>query len=265
MKITVLTDNVTDRNELETEHGLSCFIETPDKKILFDTGQSPVFLRNAEKLGVDLSTADLLIISHGHYDHTDGIPAFQEINQKAKILIHSKAFLPRFHNRKYIGIDRDVKIPKERILGPYLPANAGKTLFIMDSADMEKVDKPHFEDFYVVKDQDKRPDEFEDEIYLLEKSEQGLNLVTGCSHHGIVNILNKAKKVFNSEINSVFGGFHLKYSGSEAVERTGKLLAEENINTLITGHCTGYENFEHLRDTYLPDLKYGFAGHSFNV
>ena len=265
MKITILTDNVTDRENLETEHGFSCFVENGNRKILFDTGQSDIFIRNAEKLGIDLSEADLLIISHGHYDHTDGMAGFLKINQNARILIHPEAFRDKYHNSKYIGINRDIYIPEKRMIRPFRPGAIGNNFYIMDSWDMEKVDEPQFEDFYTVHDGNTVPDLFRDEIYLVELSAPGLNLITGCSHQGIVNILRKAKRTFKIPVNSVCGGFHLKYSGTESAERTGKLLAEENMNKLITGHCTGYENFEMLRDSMLPDLEYGFAGRSFVV
>jgi 7,8-dihydropterin-6-yl-methyl-4-(beta-D-ribofuranosyl)aminobenzene 5'-phosphate synthase len=83
MKISVLCENTTKKENILSEHGLSLFIETEKHKILFDMGQSDAFLKNAKTLGIDLSTVDIAILSHGHYDHGGGLRAFLEYNEKA--------------------------------------------------------------------------------------------------------------------------------------------------------------------------------------
>ena len=110
MKITALTENITFLENINTEHGLSLFIETDKHKILFDTGQTSLFAENAEKLGIDLATADLCFISHGHYDHTGGLRKFLEINSTAPIYINKFAFEPHFNGtERYIGRDTNLK------------------------------------------------------------------------------------------------------------------------------------------------------------
>ena len=94
MKIVTLIENLADSPGLVAEHGLSLYIDTGDKKILFDTGQSGLFIQNAQKLGVDVSEIDALVISHGHYDHTGGLRPFLEVNKKAKVFA-KKGFLPQ--------------------------------------------------------------------------------------------------------------------------------------------------------------------------
>ena len=91
MKITFLSDNITENPKCLAEWGLSVYIETGEKKVLFDLGASSMFVRNAKKLRIDLSEADLAVISHGHYDHTGGMEAFAEINGKAPVYIHRSA------------------------------------------------------------------------------------------------------------------------------------------------------------------------------
>ena len=85
MRFQFLMENKTDRDGLVAEHGLSVYIDTHGRKILFDTGASELFIKNAEKLNVDLSAVEELVISHGHYDHTGGVPAFCEINKIAPV------------------------------------------------------------------------------------------------------------------------------------------------------------------------------------
>ena len=105
MKITTLIENTTLRPELKAEHGLSLYIETGDRRILFDSGQSGAFADNAEKLGIDLSQVDLCILSHGHYDHGGGLKRFLEVNDHAPVYINRHAFGEYFSSGKYIGLD----------------------------------------------------------------------------------------------------------------------------------------------------------------
>ena len=106
MRIVTLIENTGCREDLVQEHGLSLYIETGAVKILFDAGQSGAFADNAQKLGVDLSRVDFMVLSHGHYDHGGGIRRFLEINKTAPVYLSRDAFAP-CHNgsRSYIGLD----------------------------------------------------------------------------------------------------------------------------------------------------------------
>ena len=92
MEFKFLVENKTESEGILAEHGLSVFIDTGDRKILFDAGASDVFSMNAERMKVDLSEVDLAVISHGHYDHTGGFPMFCRLNRKAPIYVHKNAF-----------------------------------------------------------------------------------------------------------------------------------------------------------------------------
>jgi 7,8-dihydropterin-6-yl-methyl-4-(beta-D-ribofuranosyl)aminobenzene 5'-phosphate synthase len=115
MKITTLTDNVVNNSYLAAEHGLSMYLETDSLKILFDTGQSDLFVKNAYQLGIDLSQTDFLILSHSHYDHTGGLKAFMKINSKATILAKKDIFIPKFSGKtRFIGLEKSSEL-RERI------------------------------------------------------------------------------------------------------------------------------------------------------
>ncbi|POP32976.1 MBL fold metallo-hydrolase [Lactonifactor longoviformis] len=119
-KIVTLIEDTGRDDGLEKEHGLSFYIEAAGHKVLFDTGASNRFLINAEALGIDISQADTLVISHGHYDHGGGMEAFLEVNQKAGIYIRRDAFLPHYSGKQKgwadIGICSKLRVPQECIL-----------------------------------------------------------------------------------------------------------------------------------------------------
>ena len=115
MKITTLIDNLTYGKNFVGEHGLSILIENDKKKILFDTGQSGNFIKNANLLGIDISDIDSVVISHGHYDHCGGIMEFVKYNKKAKIYIKKEAFYNKYKIKKYNGekIDTENAVTKD--------------------------------------------------------------------------------------------------------------------------------------------------------
>ena len=93
LKITTLIENLPDKEgKLQFEHGFSVWIETADKRILFDTGQSGAFTRNAAAMGIDLATADMVVLSHGHYDHTGGVPELLSIRKEKTLFYAGKEF-----------------------------------------------------------------------------------------------------------------------------------------------------------------------------
>ena len=203
MKITALTENTSSREDLGSEHGLSLFIETGETRLLFDMGQSGLFAENAEKLGVDLSSAELAVLSHGHYDHGGGLPVFLEINDRAPVFLSRYAF-DECHNAegKYIGLDLKLKIEprlvftgEETELSPALhlyACNEREPAHPIDSAGLT-----------VRRGGEVVPDGFRHEQYLLIEEAGKRVLISGCSHKGILNLLDW----FAPDV--VVGGFHL--------------------------------------------------------
>lgn len=117
MKIISLLDNLVYKQGLKAEHGLSFLLEIEDKRILFDTGQSDLFLHNATKLGILPETIDAVILSHGHYDHTGGLYPFLRENTKAKVYAKEAIFTPKFHGReRFIGCTKDDSILRNRFV-----------------------------------------------------------------------------------------------------------------------------------------------------
>ena len=134
MKWTVLSDNRTCNDQLQTEHGLSILLETEKHRILLDTGASDVFIRNSEKMGIDLSTVDYVFISHGHSDHAGGLKHFMEINDKAKVIVSPDALKVKFYSKRRClhSITTEwPEIPSERLLKVEQSESISNDIFIL--------------------------------------------------------------------------------------------------------------------------------------
>ena len=204
-RIIVLSDNRSNDCRLQTEHGLSVYMESTSGKFLLDTGASDLFVRNAEKLGIDLSDVDYCLISHGHNDHIGGLMAFLEINKKAKIILSS--YIP---GSVYVSVRRY----QHSITGNVdFTKYKDRFIFVRENTIIN--------DIHVYADISMRHTFPLGDKNLLIRDETG-NLVkdtfrhelafvvdgilfTGCAHNGIINILGSVDTPFHISI----GGFHL--------------------------------------------------------
>ena len=252
MEIFCLCENTAKSSEFLCEHGLSLYIKTKNKTILFDFGQSDVFFQNAQKLGIDLSTVDYAILSHGHYDHGNGLKKLFEENKSCKVFAHKSVFEDFYHGDRFIGLDKT--LDKSRFLfiddNTELEENirlftsiGQKEIYPLDSCGLS------------VKKNALEADRFDHEIYL-EIEENGKKyLFSGCAHKGILNIISR----FTPDI--FIGGFHL--SGETPSEDNEKLrlirtqLASFSTR-LFTCHCTGEAQYKLLK--HKLDLQYLSSG-----
>lgn len=259
MKICVLSENTASSPEFGAEHGLSMYIEALGKKILFDTGAGSLFAENAAKLGVDLSQVDFVVLSHGHSDHGGGLQKLLEINSKAKIYAAKTAFV-----KHYSDSDKDISVAEELL-------ESGRFVIVEDKMDLFEgmeleplaTALPKYKiNTYGLQMEKKGklvPDDFLHEQYLT-ITENGKRIVfSGCSHRGILNIMNWLKP------DIVVGGFHFfklevaeKALDREYLLGAAKLLQESNCQ-FFTCHCTGLPQFEFLKQ-YVDNLEYVSAG-----
>lgn len=258
MKISVLVENTSSEQEILSEHGLSLYIETEEHKILFDTGQSDAFAENADRMGIDLSKADMAILSHGHYDHGGGLKRFLEINPTASVYVNRHAFMPHYNGtEKYIGLDNELKTnPRIHFVDDVLELTTRLSLhscngeichFPMDSAGLN-----------VVEDGKLLPEDFRHEQYLLIRENNRKILISGCSHKGILNIM----KWFEPDV--LIGGFHfmklnLEGEGRAVLQQAGETLLQYPAR-YYTGHCTGMAQYCFLKEMMGERLEYLAAG-----
>jgi len=254
MKITFLSDNKTEKAACIAEWGLSILIESKGHKVLLDVGSSGIFARNAKALGIDLSDVEAVAISHGHFDHTDGMESFVEINKKAPIYIHkealdedyaimgdgtldprndgirwSKEFIESINERLVLTEGINKTFDNITLVGniPLLPEYPMTERFVRPSKDKpgEYVD-----------------DNMDHEQFLVVEEEEGIYILSGCSHKGVMSTIKHAQNLFpGKRILGYIGGMHLypltKDGRREVVDNICKL----DLECVFPVHCTGIE------------------------
>lgn len=255
MRIWTLMENTSGSAALKAEHGLSLYLETGTKRILFDTGQSGAFWENAEKLGIDLAQAEFAVLSHGHYDHGGGLRRFLEGNSHAPVYLNRHAFLPCYHGPdRYIGLDQDLKSqPRLHFVDDVF--SLGEGLELRTCNDRQRPYQSQSGELSVFSGGNHVPDLFLHEQYLLVEEEGKRILFSGCSHKGICNLLHW----FSPDV--LIGGFHLSKldpKGQELYE-IGQILRESGTR-FYTCHCTGQAQYEALSSLLGQRLTYLSTG-----
>ncbi len=264
MKVTTLIENRPSRTDkrLVAEWGLSLHIEFNEHQILFDTGITGAFAQNAEQLSISLSSIGTAVLSHHHYDHGGGLGRFIRANESARIYLGKvptgECFLKilPFVN-KYVGLDKTLLVDyPERFSIVDKPLEVLPNVFIFPHI-LVKYPKPVGNSRIMVRRDGKLfPDDFSHEIVLSIKEKDHLVIFTGCSHNGILNMVDTVAAEFKGvPIKAIIGGFHLvslppfnSLAGSrEEVERLGKTVLEYPIDQTFTGHCTGTKAFAVLK------------------
>ncbi len=255
MKITALTEN-TSKNNLPSEHGLSLYIETENNTILFDTGQSGLFSENAKKLGLDLSSVDIMVLSHGHYDHGGGIKEFLKLNKTAPVYMSKYAFEPHYNGERYIGLDET--IDRERIVFTDGVTKIGEGLTLYSCNEREKLEDFGSFGLNMLQNEKLVPDDFRHEHYLLIEENGKRVLFSGCSHKGIINI----ESWFKPDV--LVGGFHLsKLDLGEKLKACAEKLTAFDTE-YYTCHCTGVEQYEFMKK-YMNRLGYICTGDTIEI
>ena len=251
MQLTVLVDNNTliDRYLL-AEPGLSFLIEDENLSILFDTGYSDIFIKNAQKMGKDLTHLDFIVLSHSHLDHTWGIEPF--IRYLAELEIEQRSFSrPALvtHPESLTGASVEgfrefgTLISKER-LAKHFDLHLSKKPQYLTEHLIFLGEIPRTNDFegrlsFGRKDGSNEDDYVIEDSALVYKTSKGLVIITGCSHAGICNIIEYAKKVCKDQhVLDVIGGFHLQNPSKHQLEGTISYFKDLAPTKIHACHCT---------------------------
>jgi len=248
MRITTLIENSPGEHlALLHEHGVSFCIEIEGRKVLFDTGQSGKFIKNAEQLRIDLDDIEYVVVSHGHYDHSGGVRALMDITTKFELVTGAGFFEEKYAERnggfEFLGNNftreslekrgvrhSELDVPMRELV-PGVFALGGFPRIHED-----ELINPRFK---LLRDGAFIPDAFDDEIMLVIDTPRGIIALLGCSHPGMRNMLDAVKARFRKPIHAVLGGTHLVEASAEGVRASVDYLAGSDIGTIGVSHCTG--------------------------
>ena len=277
MRIINLVENTEGKSGCGVEHGLCFYIETEKHKLLMDTGQTDLLIENAQKLGIDLTAVDTVVLSHGHYDHGGGILPFAKINPDAKIYVPEAAFGEYYSVNKdgephYIGLAAEI-----RELSQVVKVNAEEGIYKIDEelsifsgigskhpipSANQRLKKKAGEDLV--------QDDFAHEQCLVIREGIKSILLSGCAHHGILNILDRYRELYGGEPDVVISGFHMMrrhgYSDEDINVIIDTALALRQYKTVFyTGHCTGVEPYNAMKKLMGDRLHYVHSGDEIRV
>jgi 7,8-dihydropterin-6-yl-methyl-4-(beta-D-ribofuranosyl)aminobenzene 5'-phosphate synthase len=255
LSLTVLVDNttITDRY-FSGEPGLSFLIETEGKKILFDTGFSDLFLKNAEKMEISLLDLDMVVLSHGHLDHSGGVfPLIRYMTRsiiegfpvkKPMLVAHPACFYPR---PKFPVPDIGTVLSEQELSRFFdmhittVPWHLTKNLVFLGEIErnfeFERADPGKRK--IIMPDGSAKEDDILDDSALAFRLDEGLVIITGCSHAGICNIVKQAQSVCGEQrVVDIIGGLHLLKPSPARLEKTGEYLRNLQVKSLHACHCT---------------------------
>ena len=286
MRLTVLQENRAAVPGMQTENGLSVFLEKGKVKLLFDMGNvAGHFMDNAQLLGVDLTTVTHVAFSHNHYDHCGGFPRFwdqfhDEWGLDCPVYARPGFFRVKYWDHRADDVTEPTYGPFLELVGPGLSADylcqAGVRGFRILTDDVFEIGEDvflignlhhdrGFEEISpasVVADCDGigvHTDDFADEQVCAVRTAKGLIVLTGCAHNGIVHILETVRERLGSEIYAVVGGTHLVAADESRIARTAAWLGQKKIPFVWACHCTGPLGYAAL-ETEVPQYRFVGAG-----
>ncbi len=259
MRVTVLVEDYSGyESPFLAQHGVSFLVEKGGKRVLFDTGQSaePV-LHNMGLLGIGPGSIDYVFLSHCHYDHTGGLMGIlKAIGRRIPVIAHPEIFRKHFITKPYL---RSVGIPFrkdeiEELAELYLTAEpiemVGGLYSTGEIREREDFEKANLE-VYTLRGGRAIKDELLDDMSIVAKTSEGLVILSGCSHAGIVSIVKHAIRLTGEKrVRAVIGGFHLIGASEERIERTVREFLELGVEEVYTGHCTGLKAEAELMKAY---------------
>lgn len=246
--ITVLVENRARGRHVLGEHGLSFHIEAGEHRVLFDTGQGRAIRNNAEVLGIDLQHLDAIVLSHGHYDHTGGLPMLPAPTAPRRIFLHPSAMEKKFI-RHGDGSIHDVGLPGSARAA--LEENSSSLVWTREPTEVvgnvlvtgEIPRHTAYEDVggaFFTDEGGTQPDPLPDDQALAVRTPRGVVLLLGCAHAGVVNTIDHAANLLGEgQFHAVIGGMHLLNAPRERIQATLEALDRYDVRLIGPCHCTG--------------------------
>ena len=265
MKITAMVENTSD-SEAKAVHGLSLYVETPKKKILFDVGSDNTLFENGETLGIDLLGIDAVIISHGHRDHGGALEQFLKLNHNASVYIQRKAFENHYSKSGFLRAKANIGLASHLRSHPQVILTDGD--YVIDD-ELLLFTTPHIEKFKSTANRtlftDFGRDDFTHEQNLMVLGDVNV-LILGCGHAGLVNILERAEE-YKPRV--CIGGYHLwnpntnKTVSDKLLSGIAGEVAKYGLR-FYTCHCTGAKAYGYLAER-VAEMSYLKCGETIEI
>lgn len=247
-------------NSFICEHGFSALIETGSKKILIDAGATGIAAtHNLRLMGIAPEDIDVIVLSHGHSDHTGGLSNFS-----AKIIAHPDNFYKRYLVAP-TGAKFDLSCPNTDMIIKRVEFHRDPVQIATGVWTTGEVKRKHpwemLNVFEIQKNGKSQSDDILDDMGVVISSRKGLVVIAGCSHAGIINTIEQAIRISGiKDVYCVIGGFHLIGPGEAKIDRTIKELKRLKVKKVVPIHCTGFEGIKRI-STEMPDeFEYGTTG-----
>jgi 7,8-dihydropterin-6-yl-methyl-4-(beta-D-ribofuranosyl)aminobenzene 5'-phosphate synthase len=272
VEITIIVDNKIQTLDLATEHGLSMWINVDGKYILLDTGMGVALPENAAALGVDLRLTDAVVLSHGHFDHTSGLPYVLEQGISPKIYMHPDAVQMRYGclqtpPHRPIGMRPEIaELLSARaadIIQTTQPVQVMEHLWVTGPIPR----KTSFEDTggsFFIDEACQVKDLIPDDQALWMETAEGIVVLLGCAHSGIVNTLDYIAELTRAKrFHAVIGGMHLLNASSGRIDATMNALRHYHVQVIAPCHCTGETPMAILQEQFPDQYVHAGAGSLF--